>query len=159
MSESVSSARAPWYSALNFSAPTGLLAKQFIRFLAAGGTAALANIGSRFLFSEFVAFELAVVLAFFVGLGTGFVLSKTFVFARSQRAVHVEMIYYVFVNLLGLLQTWLLSVYMAKILAPHLGLVWGQATAHTAGVMLPAITSYFGHKYFTFKKGSRSDKQ
>ncbi len=131
---------------------TALLANQFARFLAAGGAAALANFGSRFLFSEFMAFEYAVVLAFFVGLGSGYLLSRTYVFARSMHPVHVEMTYYVFVNLLALLQTWLLSVYLAKLLTPQLGMDWGQAVAHLAGIMLPVITSYFGHRYFTFRE-------
>lgn len=134
------------------SATTELLDRQFVRFLAAGGTAALANFGSRFLISEFMAFEYAVVLAFFVGLGTGYVLSRTFVFAPSQHAVHVEMTYYLFVNLLALLQTWLLSVYLARILTPQLGQAWAQSIAHLAGIMLPVITSYFGHRYLTFKE-------
>jgi putative flippase GtrA len=135
------------------------LARQFVRLLAAGGTAALANFGSRFLFSEFMAFEYAVVLAFFVGLGTGFILSRSYVFAPSQHAVHVEMTYYLFVNLLALLQTWLLSVYLAKILTPQLGQAMAQAVAHLAGIMLPVITSYFGHRYFTFKERRPNGKQ
>jgi putative flippase GtrA len=135
------------------------LARQFVRFLAAGGTAALANFGSRFLFSEFMAFEYAVVLAFFVGLGTGFILSRSYVFAPSQHAVHVEMTYYLFVNLLALVQTWLLSVYLAKILTPQLGQALAQAVAHLAGIMLPVITSYFGHRYFTFKERRPNGKQ
>lgn len=139
--------------------PRAVLSNQFVRFLAAGGTAAVANFGSRFFFSEFVAFEYAVVLAFFFGLGTGYLLSRTYVFARSDNTVRAEMIYYLLVNLLALLQTWLLSVYLAQLLIPRMGLALGQAVAHLAGIMLPVVTSYFGHRYITFRERPQDGRQ
>lgn len=132
--------------------PPDWWAGQFARFLAAGGLAALANFGSRFLFSEFVGFEVAVVLAFFVGLSTGFVLSRTYVFSRSRNSLQMEITIYIIVNLLALAQTWLLSVYLARALEPRMGVELGQAVAHMAGIMLPVVTSYYGHKYFTFRE-------
>jgi putative flippase GtrA len=129
-----------------------LLASQFSRFLAAGGVAAAANFGSRFLFSEFMAFESAVIYAFLVGLISGFLLSRTYVFKRSSNGLRKEIALYSLVNLVALVQTWLLSVYGASYLEPRIGLELGQATAHMAGIMLPVITSYFGHKYLTFRE-------
>lgn len=129
-----------------------LLAEQFPRFLAAGGLAALANFGSRFGFSTFMTFEYAVSCAFFVGLASGFLLNRHFVFRRSANSLGREMLYYFLVNMLALLQTWLLSIYLAQLLAPPLGAAWGQAIAHIAGIMLPTVTSYVGHRYFTFRE-------
>ena len=128
------------------------LSRQFPRFLLSGGVAALANFGSRFLFSEFMSFEYAVTAAFFVGLGTGFLLARKFVFHKSANSLRVEIFYYLLVNLLALAQTWLLSVYLAAELVPLMGLQIGQASAHMAGIMLPTLTSYLGHKYFTFRE-------
>ena len=129
-----------------------LLTEQFPRFLAAGGLAALANFASRFLFSEFMSFEYAVTCAFFVGLSSGFLLNRHFVFRRSANSLGQEMLYYFLVNMLALVQTWLLSVYLAHLLAPQLGQALGHAIAHIAGIMLPTLTSYLGHKYFTFRE-------
>ncbi len=131
---------------------TRLLRDQFARFLAAGGLAALANFGSRFLFSVFMAFEYAVACAFFVGLSTGFMLNRTFVFGNSANSLRKQMLYYFLVNMLALAQTWLLSVYLAFLLEPPLGAQPAQAIAHIAGIMLPTLTSYLGHKYFTFRE-------
>ncbi len=131
---------------------TRSLSRQFPRFLLSGGVAALANFGSRFLFSEFMSFEYAVTAAFFVGLGTGFLLARKFVFHNSANSARMEIFYYLLVNLLALVQTWLLSVYLAAELAPLMGVQTGQASAHMAGIMLPALTSYLGHKYFTFRE-------
>ncbi len=117
--------------------------------------AALANFGSRFLFSEFMSFEYAVVAAFFVGLASGFLLSRRYVFQQSDNELHTEMFYYVLVNLLALVQTWLLSVYGALWLTDFWPLQIAQASAHLAGIMLPVITSYFGHKYLTFREASQ----
>jgi len=61
--------------------------RQFALFLASGGVAAAMNWGSRFVFSRWMSFELAVVFAFCVGLATGFVLMRAFVFAGGGRPV------------------------------------------------------------------------
>jgi putative flippase GtrA len=131
---------------------TKSLSRQFPRFLVSGGVAALANFGSRFLFSVYMSFEYAVTAAFFVGLATGFLLARKFVFHNSANSLGMEILYYLVVNLLALVQTWLLSVYLAAELVPVMGLQIGQASAHMAGIMLPTLTSYLGHKYFTFRE-------
>jgi putative flippase GtrA len=135
-----------------------LLENRVVRFLLAGGLAALVNFGSRFFFNIFVDFSTAVVLAFFTGLTTAFVLNKLYVFTTSRNTIAQEMGWFVFINLLALLQTWGLSVYLANIL-PGILSVSGEggdalvhAIAHGTGVLLPVVTSYIGHKYLTFRE-------
>jgi len=124
----------------------------------AGGLAALVNFGSRFFYNLFVDFSVAVVLAFFTGLTTGFVLNKRYVFTTSRNTVTQEMAWFVFINLLALVQTWGLSVYLAHLLPQVLpvkgepGIELSEAVAHGAGVLLPVFTSYLGHKYLTFRE-------
>lgn len=135
-----------------------LLESRFFRFLLAGGLAALFNFGSRFVYSAFVDFSTAVVLAFFTGLTIGYVLNKLFVFAASRNSVAQEVLWFVLVNLFALVQTWGLSVYLAGWLPGYIplegprGLEIAQAIAHGAGILLPVFTSYIGHKYLTFRE-------
>lgn len=125
---------------------------QFLIFLLAGGLAALLNWGSRFLFSTWMDFELAVVLAFFVGLAAGFVLMRRFVFERRDRAVMPQVSKYVLINAFALLQTLIVSVGLARWVFPAIGFAAGaEGVAHLAGVLVPVVTSYFGHKYLTFR--------
>lgn len=126
---------------------------QFVRYLSAGALAAAANYGSRFVFSLWLPFEVAVVLAFCVGLATGFVLMRGFAFRSSKQPVVRQAMWYGLVNLLALGQTLLVSVALARWLLPPLGLASAQAEAlaHAAGVGVPVVTSYLGHKYFTFR--------
>ena len=124
----------------------------------AGGLAALVNFGSRFFYNLFVDFSTAVVLAFFTGLTTGYVLNKLYVFTNSRNTIAQEMGWFVFINLLALLQTWGLSVYLAHLLPEFLpvqnqsGIELARALAHGAGVLFPVFTSYLGHKYLTFRE-------
>jgi putative flippase GtrA len=127
---------------------------EWLRFLAAGGAAAVLNFGSRLLFSLYLSFEIAVVLAFCVGLASGFLLSRRFVFAPSGKRVMREVWWFLAVNLFALVQTWLLSVYLAGLLVPRTGTVTGEALAHAAGIMLPVVSSYVGHKYLTFRSAA-----
>lgn len=125
---------------------------QFVRFVCAGGVAAAANFGSRFLYHSFWSFEIAVVLAFFTGLTMGYLLSRFFVFDRGRHSAAKEMLLFFAVNMVALAQTWLVSVYFADYLL-DIGAGDGiaYALAHFAGICCPLVTSYFGHKYFTFK--------
>ena len=135
-----------------------LLGHRFVRFLLAGGLAALCNFGSRFLYSIFVDFGTAVVLAFITGLTAGYLLNKRYVFTTSANSRAHELSWFLFINLLALVQTWGLSVYLAQLLPKVIfthtasGGEWAEATAHLAGILLPVFTSYVGHRYLTFRE-------
>jgi putative flippase GtrA len=135
-----------------------LLDNRFVRFLLAGGLAALINFGSRFFYNLFVDFSTAVVLAFMTGLTAGYVLNKLYVFTSSGNSIGHEVGWYVLVNLFALVQTWGLSVYLAHLLPDYMpvagsaGKEMAEAIAHGAGVLLPVFTSYIGHKYLTFRE-------
>jgi putative flippase GtrA len=139
-------------------AATSLLGSRFVRFLLAGGLAALLNFGSRFFYNLFVNFSTAVVLAFFTGLTAGYLLNKRYVFTTSGNSVTQEITWFVLVNLFALAQTWGLSVYLAHVLPGYLEFAGArsnelaEAIAHGAGVLLPVFTSYIGHKYLTFRE-------
>ena len=112
----------------------------------------------RFLYNLFVDFSTAVVLAFLSGLTVGYILNKVFVFTSSGNSMPREVGWFVLINLLALVQTWGLSVYLADTLPGHLPVGAGnqqdvaKAIAHGAGIALPVFTSYIGHKYLTFRE-------
>ena len=118
----------------------------------------MCNFGSRFLYSTFLEFGTAVVLAFVTGLTVGYFLNKRFVFTRSKNSVPKEMMWFLLINLFALAQTWGLSVYLAQYLSENLTAYtanpryWAEAVAHGAGILLPVFTSYVGHRYLTFRE-------
>jgi putative flippase GtrA len=125
---------------------------QFWRFLLAGGAAAAANYGSRFLFSLWVPYEPAIVLAFFVGLSVGFLLMRGFVFDARHGELVPQVIKYVAINFLALLQTLVVSIALARWLLPRIGLsAQAHSLGHLAGVLVPIVSSYFGHRLATFR--------
>jgi putative flippase GtrA len=132
--------------------PAPRFGKQFWRFLAAGGVAAAANFGSRFIFSLWVRYEWAIVLAYLVGLIVAFILMRSYVFNASGKPFGPQAAIFVAVNCVALLQTLLVSVALYRWVLPYLGVVsQSEAIAHFAGVLVPVATSYFGHRMLTFK--------
>lgn len=126
-------------------------AARFGKFLVAGGVGAAANFGSRFVFSVWLSFPVAVALAFGVGMLTAFVLMRQFVFDAHHKPAVPQAIKFIGVNLVGLALTLLISVFGAKLLAPYMSVALAQAIAHAVGVAFPAITSYVGHRFATFR--------
>ena len=132
--------------------PTVRLREQFWRFLVAGGAAAAANFGSRFLFSQWVRYEWAILLAFLVGLTIGFSLMRGYVFNASGKPFGPQLAMYLTVNLFALLQTMLVSVALDRwVLRFLVSVSLAQALAHLVGVLVPMVTSYFGHRMATFR--------
>lgn len=129
-----------------------MLTKQFLYFILSGSVAAGSNWGSRFLFSQFAPFEIAVTLAFFVGLLSGFILMRYFVFDGVGKSIAPQAGKYIAVNFFALLQTLLISLVFARWALPAFGIHDNtEALGHLVGVLAPVITSYFGHKLITFK--------
>jgi putative flippase GtrA len=129
-----------------------MIAPQFLRFLVAGGIAAVANFGSRFVLSMFFSFGVAVFLAYLVGMLVAFLLMRGHVFNASQGPLAQQVTKFIGVNLLAVFQTLAISLLMARWLLPSVGIQnHVEALGHLVGVLVPVITSYFGHKFLTFR--------
>lgn len=128
------------------------LSRQFLVFLLTGGAAASVNFGSRVLYSLWLGFSSAVILAYITGMITAFVLAKLFVFTDSQQSVHRSAMFFILVNLVAVLQTWAISMGLAYYVLPALGVtLFVHEIAHAVGVVVPVFTSYIGHKRWSFR--------
>ena len=125
---------------------------QFAKFLVAGGLAAAGNFGSRFLFSKYVDYEYAIVFAYLVGMFIAFILMNGRVFSGSKASLLNQVLKFSLVNVLAVFQTLVISLLLAYWLLPVMGITdYVEAIAHFVGVLVPVISSYYAHKYFTFK--------
>jgi putative flippase GtrA len=130
--------------------------QRFVKFLFAGGTAAIVNIISRIVINWFIPYEAAIIAAYLCGMTTAYVLNKLFVFRSEDRQVASEYMRFALVNLVAVVQVWCVSVGLARLLFPAIGFTWhAETVAHIIGVASPVYTSYLGHKYFSFGKASR----
>ena len=126
--------------------------RRFVLFLLAGGIAAAANYGSRFGFSLWFSYPTAIVLAYLVGMAVAFVLMRQYVFDGRGKEVGPQAVKFAVVNMLAVLQTLVVSLVLARWLLPALGMTEHvEAVAHAFGVAVPVVTSYFGHRFATFR--------
>ncbi|RYF02318.1 MAG: GtrA family protein [Comamonadaceae bacterium] len=125
--------------------------RQFFAFLVAGGLAALANFIARIVLNQWMPFSWAVLLAYCVGMVTAFVLTRAFVFTDSRQQAHKSAAFFVLVNAVAVLQTWAVSIVLARYVLPSLGVErFVHEIAHAVGVVVPVFTSYLGHKRWSF---------
>lgn len=122
--------------------------REFFKFLFTGGLAAAVNFGSRFVYSQFVDFSTAVVLAYVTGMVLAFWLFSTQVFKNSATTRWQSTYRFVLVNLFGIFQTWIVSVWVLSLVGPG-GIQ--EAFSHLCGMSLATVTSYFGHRFYTFR--------
>ena len=130
----------------------------FFFFFLVGGFAALGIWLSRIGFSVLVSFDVAITLAYIVGMTTAYLMNRYFVFERSGRSLSNEYSRFVLVNIVALAQVWLVSIVMVRLVLPTIGWTFfPEATAHAIGVASPILTSYLGHRYFTYSKKASQD--
>jgi putative flippase GtrA len=126
-----------------------------MRFVLSGGFAAGVNVASRWLLSAVIVYELAVAIAYLIGMMTAFLLARCFVFEPSPSPVVHQFGRFALVNIVAFMQVWLVSVGLARFVFPLLGFTWHAETiAHIIGVGSPVLTSYFAHQRYSFGGGS-----
>jgi len=125
---------------------------QFFVFFVMGGLAALVNIGSRIFYNQWFSFSISIVMAYLSGMITAFVLARLYVFKKSEQPLSKSIAFFILVNLVAVIQTWLISLGLAYYLLPQLHVVhYVKDISHAVGVIIPVFTSYIGHKQFSFK--------
>lgn len=129
------------------------MSRQFLLFLACGGTAAAINVGSRILLSLALPFEFAVCLAYGLGMLTAFSLNRILVFKGADRPIAQQAAWFIAINVVSLLQTLAISVALKRWVLPALEWPWDRPlSAHLVGVAVPIVTAYLGHKHLTFAR-------
>ena len=128
------------------------LSAQFVKFLIAGGLAALLNWSARFLFSTWFSYGWAVLLAYLIGLSSGYVLNAWLVFPKSGQTRRREIAYFVGVNLMSLPLVWGLSVGLGDFLFPTImDRSLAQALGNGIGILSPVALSFVLHRKLTFR--------
>lgn len=126
--------------------------REFVLFLFTGGTAAAVNFFSRFLYNQWFSFSTSIVIAYITGMITAYLLAKAFVFKKSKQTVSRSIFFFILVNIFAVLQTWIISMWLAYQVLPALHIIeYSHEIAHAIGIAIPVFTSYMGHKRFSFK--------
>ena len=126
--------------------------RQFILFIITGGTSAIINILSRIVLSNFFRFEIAILISYGIGMITAFVLAKRYVFLNTKKSIKKSFPAFALVNLISVLQTFFVSILIKKWLVIFFdNLSFIELISHSCGLGILVFTSFYGHKYITFK--------
>ncbi len=124
----------------------------FVRFVATGSIAAVANLVSRYALDKVMPFDWAVVIAYAIGMVIAFILFQRLIFQNPGTPLFRRTSRFIQVNLLGMFLTWLLSTLLAHQILPAVGWTFRpHDIAHLIGVAAPAFSSYFLHKGYTYR--------
>jgi putative flippase GtrA len=130
---------------------------EFIRFVATGSLAALANLAAVWAFQQAVPYAYAVVLGYIVGMIIAFILFQRVMFNTpglklTRTLLTRRIVRFTLVNMVGLALCWLVTMAMFHAILPALHWTWiPDRIANIAGVAVPAFSSYFGHKFYTYR--------
>lgn len=130
--------------------------RQFLGFVAVGGTAALLHWLARIVLSLWLPFSLAVVLAYVVGMLVAFLLNSFFVFQRSTRPRALQARDFIIINLASFPLVWFAALQInsgLQALGPlhDAGARYTEALAHAIAISLPMLATFLIYKFHAFK--------
>lgn len=126
---------------------------QVFRFLIAGTFAAFVNWVARIALSVFLPFEASILLAYIIGMSTGYVLYARYVYVDRQvrsdtwRSVGVFLI----VNVLSAGLVLGLSIVFLSGLSALFPTFVAEALAHGFAMVIGAVANYIAHSRITFR--------
>lgn len=125
---------------------------ELTKFIAVGGFAALVNVLCRIIFDGVMPFDMAVVLAYIMGMATAYLMNRALVFQSPGAISARQIMRFTLVNLLALVVVWAVSVGLFRIVFPWIGFSWhAETVAHAIGVASPVLSSYALHRNYTFR--------
>lgn len=128
------------------------MSRELARFLATGTLAAAINWFAGIGLVRLVPFEIAIVVAYLIGMLAGFTLYKAFVFPPTDRPLSAQIVGFIEVNLVGIVLVWLVAMGLRAIFPTQLfGLIPGAPVAHGLAIGVSCVTSYIGHRLVTFR--------
>lgn len=135
---------------------------QFVKFLLAGGTAAVFNFISFIFIRQYLPRIISIVLAFVIGTFVSFILNKIFTFKAKDEKTLIQSVKFAFVAIAGYLLAIAVSVVLTclynligiTVLTPEK--VEGIIHLMTIGII--TLYNFLAMKYFSFKKLSKPVK-
>ena len=125
--------------------------KELILFILTGGLSAIINLASRIIISNFLRFEISVLISYFIGMITAYFLAKKYVFLNVKKSYKKSFPIFALVNLVAVLQTFFISKYIRIwLITIFNNLMMIDFVSHLCGVIFPIFSSFYGHKYITF---------
>lgn len=127
------------------------------RFLVAGGLASLVNWLARFPLSLVMPFQMAVGLAYGIGMILGFALYRSWVFPGSALRLVSQILRFAAVNAAGLLTVVAGSSLLVAVIGRSglMPLSAAEGVAHATAIVLSAAINFIGHRTTSFaRRGS-----
>jgi putative flippase GtrA len=130
---------------------------ELVRFILTGVTATLGNMVAVWLARSYWAFEAALLAGIAAGITVSFVLSKWFAFgSRSWGGAPGEMARFLVVYAVSCALYWVIAVAAERLgRACGLSVLAAEALGILIGAGTMAVTSYLGHRFFTYRTYQR----
>ena len=135
-------------------------AHKFVRFVFAGGVSVLFNLCARAIFSLFFSYQIAIVLAYVIGMATAWFLMRILVFQTTKQRADGEIMRFLLVNIIGLAQVSVISsLLVGRVDKMVNNIATSEALAHLLGLISIVFTSYILHSKFTYSSGPTEKKR
>jgi putative flippase GtrA len=124
----------------------------FLKFLLASGIAAAVNFFSRMGLGLWMSYSYSIVVAYLFGIITAFILCRCFIFTPKENSSLQQILYFCLVNVVAIAITLVVSLVLYRYVLTFVADQFlREEIAHFIGVCAPAVSSYFGHKHFSFR--------
>lgn len=125
--------------------------KQFVSYLMTGGFAAFVHWTSRIVLNNWLSFSVAVVISYFIGMFTAFIINSFFVFPYSRKKRILQARDFFIVNIIFFPVVWSFSIIINSLLK-HINFnFYVNEVSHGIAVSVPMFITFLIYKFFTFR--------
>lgn len=125
------------------------LTMQFNKFIFVGIFCAFLHWSSRIILSEHFSLHAALISSYLFAMFTAFILNKFFVF-KSKAWPILEMVKFLFINILFLPVVYFLTIYLNSIFKFY-GIFYPDTIAHLVALSVPLFLTFIFYKFIVFK--------
>lgn len=127
------------------------LTKQFLAYLMTGGFAAIVHWASRIILNNWFSFSTAVIISYFIGMFTAFMINTFFVFSHSRKKRIIQARDFFVVNMIFFPIVWFLSIIINNFFVYINFKFFAYEISHGIAVSFPMLATFVIYKFFTFR--------
>ena len=127
------------------------LTKEFLKFTIIGLLAAAINWYSRLAITDIATFEIAILIAYSIGMVVAFLLNRLFVFPKNRSPIKTQVSKFIIINLTFIPIVWLCTIGLNQWFINSYFHANSEDLAHAIALALPMLLTFLMYKFLVFR--------
>jgi putative flippase GtrA len=122
-----------------------------LKFIIVGLLAVTVNWYSRLAITDIATFDIAILIAYPIGMAVAFVLNRFFVFPKNRTPIKIQVRRFIIINLAFIPIVWLCAIGLNQWFISYYFHAHSEDLAHAIALALPMLLTFLMYKFLVFR--------